>query len=157
MTLSAGARSVRTILLAPSVPAAWARYFAPAIRGWGRDIAIKILPDSFARDPSRVARFDREARLLASLNHANIAAIYGLEQSDGVTGLVLEFVEGETAVRSHPRPRRRAVEGGRAEQEPQNSRHANFQTAPDGQYFLISSDRRQGLREFLTTIRLTIG
>src|SRR5262249_15334256 len=61
----------------------------------GRDVAIKILPQEFARDPERLARFEREARVLASLNHPNIAAIYGLEQSDGVPFLVLEFVPGE--------------------------------------------------------------
>ncbi len=62
----------------------------------GRDVAIKVLPEAFARDPERLARFEREAQLLASLNHPNIAAIYGLEQSDGVRFLVLEFVAGET-------------------------------------------------------------
>jgi len=62
----------------------------------GRDVAIKVLPDEFARDADRVARFQREAKLLASLNHANIAAIYGLEESSGTNFLVLELVEGET-------------------------------------------------------------
>jgi serine/threonine-protein kinase len=62
----------------------------------GRDVALKVLPDAFARDHDRLARFEREARLLASLNHANIASIYGLEQSDGAQVLVLELVEGET-------------------------------------------------------------
>ena len=62
----------------------------------GRDVALKVLPDAFARDGDRLARFDREARLLASLNHANIASIYGLEQFDGAQVLVLELVEGET-------------------------------------------------------------
>jgi serine/threonine-protein kinase len=61
-----------------------------------RDVAIKVLPESFAQDPDRLARFRREAELLASLSHANIAAIYGLEQADGVTALVLELIEGET-------------------------------------------------------------
>ncbi len=61
-----------------------------------RDVSLKILPDSFAHDPDRVARFKREAQVLASLNHPNIAAIYGLEESDGVRVLVLELVEGET-------------------------------------------------------------
>jgi serine/threonine protein kinase len=62
----------------------------------GRDVAIKVLPAEFTSDPDRLARFEREARVLASLNHPGIAAIYGLEESDGVRALVLEFVEGGT-------------------------------------------------------------
>jgi len=62
----------------------------------GRDVALKILPEEFARDADRVARFQREAKLLASLNHPNIAAIYGLEEFSGTNFLVLELVEGET-------------------------------------------------------------
>src|SRR5580765_4473811 len=62
----------------------------------GREVAIKVLPASFAADPDRLARFEREARLLASLNHPNIGAIYGVEESSGVVALVLELVEGET-------------------------------------------------------------
>ena len=61
-----------------------------------RDVAIKILPSAFAADPERLARFEREARLLASLNHPHIGAIYGFEECDGCPGLVLELVEGET-------------------------------------------------------------
>jgi serine/threonine protein kinase len=61
-----------------------------------RDVAIKILPWAFANDPERLARLEREARVLAALNHPNIAAIYGLEEADGVRALVLELVEGET-------------------------------------------------------------
>ncbi len=62
----------------------------------GRDVAIKVLPPNFVNDPERLSRFQREARMLAALNHANIATIYGLEQSDGVTCLVMELVPGET-------------------------------------------------------------
>jgi serine/threonine protein kinase len=62
----------------------------------GRDVAIKILPSHFIADPERRARFTREARLLATLNHPNIGTIYGLEESDGVTALVLELVDGIT-------------------------------------------------------------
>jgi serine/threonine-protein kinase len=61
-----------------------------------RDVALKVLPDVFALDPERVGRFTREAQLLASLNHPNIAAIYGIEQSDSVQALVLELVDGPT-------------------------------------------------------------
>ena len=62
----------------------------------GRDVAIKILPRVFATDPERRARFDREARLLAALNHPHIGAIYGVEESDHLRALVLELVEGDT-------------------------------------------------------------
>ncbi len=61
-----------------------------------RDVALKVLPEVFARDTDRMARFKREAHVLASLNHPNIASIYGLEESDGIHCLVLELVEGPT-------------------------------------------------------------
>src|SRR5262249_1772025 len=60
-----------------------------------RDVALKVLPDSFVHDPDRLARFQREAKVLASLNHPNIAHIHGLEESNGVQALVMELVEGE--------------------------------------------------------------
>src|SRR5713101_8280247 len=62
----------------------------------GRDVAIKVLPEAFARDPHRLSRFQREAKLLASLNHPNIATIHGLEESNGTHYLVMELVPGET-------------------------------------------------------------
>jgi Tol biopolymer transport system component len=62
----------------------------------GRRVAIKILPDKFSCDVQRMARFDREAKVLASLNHPNIAAIYGLEEANGVRALVMELVDGPT-------------------------------------------------------------
>src|ERR1700686_4056762 len=62
----------------------------------GRDVAIKVLPPHLSSDPERLARFEREARVLASLNHLHIGAIYGVEDADGVRGLVLELVEGQT-------------------------------------------------------------
>src|SRR5438128_691611 len=62
----------------------------------GRDVAIKILPEVFTSDAERLARFEREARVLATLNHPHIGAIYGVEDADGVRGLVLELVEGAT-------------------------------------------------------------
>ena len=62
----------------------------------GREVAIKTLPEEFAKDADRLARFEREAKLLASLNHPNIAAIYGLEESNGTRFLVLELVDGDT-------------------------------------------------------------
>ena len=62
----------------------------------GRDVAIKVLPGAFTSDPDRLARFEREARTLAALNHPHIAAIYGIEEATGVRALVLELVEGDT-------------------------------------------------------------
>ena len=61
-----------------------------------RDVAIKVLPEAFAHDPERLSRFQREAKMLAALNHPNIATIYGLEQSNGTSYLVMELVAGET-------------------------------------------------------------
>ena len=62
----------------------------------GRDVALKVLPEAFSADPDRQARFEREARVLASLNHPNIAQIYGFEESGGTRAIVLELVEGPT-------------------------------------------------------------
>src|SRR5271167_178203 len=62
----------------------------------GRDVAIKVLPEAFAHDPERLSRFQREAKTLASLNHPNIAHIYGLEENAGSSYLVMELVPGDT-------------------------------------------------------------
>ena len=61
-----------------------------------RDVALKVLPEAFTSDPDRLARFEREAKVLASLNHPNIGHIYGLEEAEGTKALVLELVEGPT-------------------------------------------------------------
>src|SRR3989442_2963790 len=78
----------------------------------GRDVAIKILPHGFSADPNRQARFEREARVLAALNHPNIGAVYGFEEDvtesgETVRGIILELIEGETLserVRRRPLP-----------------------------------------------------
>ena len=75
----------------------------------GREVAIKILPRVFTEDPDRLARFEREARVLASLNHPNIATIHGVEDSDGVKALVLELVPGETLADRIARARRKGL------------------------------------------------
>ena len=84
----------------------------------GRDVAIKIFPRVFSTDPDRRARFDREARMLAALNHPHIGAIYGVEDSDGVRALVLELVEGDTLAerlaRGPSRSARRCASRGRS-------------------------------------------
>src|SRR5262252_5881664 len=78
----------------------------------GREVALKILPESFVYDPERVARFRREAQVLAALNHPHIAAIYGLEETNGSQFLILELVEGNTLaerLKSGPLPLEEAL------------------------------------------------
>ena len=60
-----------------------------------RDVAIKVIPSAFAADPGRLARFEREAKVLASLSHPHIGQVFGLEEADGIHALVMELVEGE--------------------------------------------------------------
>src|ERR1700730_16447499 len=67
-----------------------------------REVAIKVLPAAFAQHPERLARFEREAKVLASLNHPNIAQIYGIEESSNGRALVMELVPGETLKGSFP-------------------------------------------------------
>ena len=62
----------------------------------GRDVAIKVLPTAFVNNPDRLSRFQREARILAALNHPNIATIYGLEQDGSIQFLVMELIVGQT-------------------------------------------------------------
>jgi Tol biopolymer transport system component len=81
-----------------------------------RRVAIKVLPEAFAHDPERLARFEREARLVASLNHPNIAGIYGIEEDAGQRFLALEYVEGETLaerIDRGPLPLEEALDVGR--------------------------------------------
>jgi serine/threonine protein kinase len=80
----------------------------------GRDVAIKILPRAFTGDPDRLARFKSEARLLASLSHPHIGAIYGLEDADGVNALVMELVEGEDLSQRIARGRSRSTRRSRS-------------------------------------------
>ena len=107
----------------------------------GRDVAIKTLPPEFVRDPERLARFRREARTLAALNHPNIAAIYGLEESGDVDCLVLELVEGKTLC--GPLPIERALDYARQVAEALEAAHrkgiihrdlkpANIKVTPQG-------------------------
>ncbi len=88
--------SARTKSLPRSGGAAWARSTGRATLASIATSRIKALPDAFSQDPERLLRFEREARLLAALNHPNIAAIYGLEEQDGARLLVMELVEGPT-------------------------------------------------------------
>ena len=95
MALTPGTRLGSARSSPPSGPAGWAKCIGARDTRLDRDVAIKILPDAFAADAERIARFQREARVLASLDHPNIAIIHGLEHADGAYALVMELVEGE--------------------------------------------------------------
>ena len=96
MALAAGGRVGIYEILSPLGAGGMGEVYRARDTKLNRDVAIKVLPDAFATDPDRLARFQREAQVLASLNHPNIAAIYGLEDSDGLHALVMELVEGPT-------------------------------------------------------------
>jgi tRNA A-37 threonylcarbamoyl transferase component Bud32/WD40 repeat protein len=95
MALAAGDRLGSYEILAPLGAGGMGEVYRARDPRLGRDVAIKVLPTEVAGDPERLARFQREATLLASLNHSHIGAIYGLEEDDGSPFLVLELVEGE--------------------------------------------------------------
>src|SRR5262245_8476572 len=96
MSLAAGARLGPYEILSPLGAGGMGEVYRARDPRLNRDVAIKILASDFAQDADRLARFKREAQVLASLNHSNIAAIYGVEESDGIRGLVLELVDGPT-------------------------------------------------------------
>jgi serine/threonine protein kinase len=93
---TAGARIGRCELLDSLGAGGMGEVFRARDPKLGREVALKVLPEKFVLDPQRRARFEREARLLGSLSHPNIATLFGLEESDGVQTLALELVEGET-------------------------------------------------------------
>jgi serine/threonine-protein kinase len=94
--LTAGARLGQYDILSPIGAGGMGEVYRARDTKLGRDVALKVLPDSLAHDSERLARFEREAHLLASLNHPSIAQIYGFEDSTGVAALVMELVEGPT-------------------------------------------------------------
>src|SRR5438046_10764146 len=96
MTLATGTKLGPYEILAPLGAGGMGEGYRARDTKLGRDVALKVLPEAFAKDCERMARFQREAQMLASLNHPNIASIYGLEESGGVRALVMELVEGPT-------------------------------------------------------------
>src|SRR5437762_46698 len=96
MTLAAGTKLGPYEILAPLGAGGMGEVYRARDGRLGREVAIKVLPAAMANDAERMARFQREAQMLASLNHPNIASIYGLEESGGVRALVMELVEGPT-------------------------------------------------------------
>jgi len=105
MLLATGSRLGPYEILAPIGAGGMGEVYRARDAKLGRDVALKVLPEAFARDAERMARFQREAKVLASLNHPNIASIYGLEDSGTTHALVMELVEGPTLadrIRSGP-------------------------------------------------------
>ena len=96
MLLAAGTRLGPYEILAPLGAGGMGEVYRGRDSRLGRDVALKVLPEAFARDRDRMVRFEREAKVLASLNHPNIASLYGLEESNGARALVMELVEGPT-------------------------------------------------------------
>ncbi|HEX9305230.1 MAG TPA: serine/threonine-protein kinase, partial [Thermoanaerobaculia bacterium] len=96
MTLAPGTKRGSYEILSPLGAGGMGEVYRARDTRLRRDVAIKALPQDLAANPERLARLEREARILASLNHPNIAAIYGLEESEGSRFLVMECVEGES-------------------------------------------------------------
>src|SRR3984893_765368 len=96
MTLAAGTRLGPYEILSALGAGGMGEVYRARDTKLNRDVALKILPDSFANDPDRLARFRREAQVLASLNHPNIGHIYGFEDSGATHALVLELIDGPT-------------------------------------------------------------
>ena len=96
MTIAPGTRLGSYEVVAPIGAGGMGEVYQAHDTKLGRDVAIKVLPEAFAHDAERLARFQREAKMLAALNHPNIATIHGLEQSGGTSYLVMELVSGET-------------------------------------------------------------
>src|SRR5580700_2663477 len=96
MTIAAGTRLGSYEIVMPIGSGGMGEVYQAHDSKLGRDVAIKVLPEAFAHDAERLARFQREAKMLASLNHPNIAAIYGLEENAGSSYLVMELVPGDT-------------------------------------------------------------
>ena len=95
MTLAPGARLGPYEIVAPLGAGGMGEVYRAVDTRLKRQVAVKVLPASVASDPERLLRFQREAEVLASLNHPHIAAIHGLEEGDGVRAIVMELVEGE--------------------------------------------------------------
>jgi len=113
MPLTAGARLGNLEILGPLGAGGMGEVYRAKDLRLGREVAIKVLPAAFSADPDRLQRFEREARVLASLSHPNLAGIYGVAETDGRRYLALEYVNGETLaarIKRGPVPIEEAVE-----------------------------------------------
>src|SRR6202171_5893558 len=114
MTIAAGTKLGSYEVLVPIGAGGMGEVYQAHDTKLRRDVAIKVLPEAFAHNPQRLARFQREAKLLASLNHTNVATIHDIEDSNGTSNLVMELVPGETlqeCIRSEREEGLRAIPG----------------------------------------------
>ncbi|TDI36004.1 MAG: hypothetical protein E2P02_26420 [Acidobacteria bacterium] len=146
MTLDAGTKLAHYAITEPIGKGGMGEVYRANDTKLGRDVAIKVLPEEFARDKERLDRFEREARLLAQVNHPNIATLHRLEEHDGQKFIVMELVEGETLaerIASGPIPLDEAIplfiqiaEGLEAAHEKgiihRDLKPANIKIGPDG-------------------------
>jgi len=112
MALTSGTRLGPYEVTAPIGAGGMGEVYKATDTALGRDVAIKVLPEAVAQDPERLGRFEREAKLLASVNHPNVATLYGFERDGDVRFLVMELVEGEdlaTRLRRGPIPVGQAI------------------------------------------------
>jgi len=151
MSLATGSRLGNYEILAPLGSGGMGEVYRARDSRLGREVALKILPEAFAQDPARLARFDREARTLASLHHPNIASLFGLEEVGGKRFLLMELVEGEdlaARLTRGPLPVDEALEIGRQIAEGLEAAHekgivhrdlkpANIKVAPDGRVKIL--------------------
>jgi serine/threonine protein kinase len=125
MTLNPGTRLGPYEIVAPLGAGGMGEVYRVRDTTLHRDIAVKVLPEIFALDSDRLARFQREAQILASLNHPNIAQIHGLQESNGVCALVMELVEGPTlaeVIAGHPSPEAESLRSRPRDSEAQATR-----------------------------------
>jgi TolB-like protein/Tfp pilus assembly protein PilF len=161
MLFQAGSRLGPYEVLAPLGAGGMGEVYRARDPRLGREVALKLLPEAFARDPERIARFEREARSLAALNHPGIGAIYGLEDSGGTRFLVLELVPGQTLserLRRGPLPVREALGIGAQIAEALGAAHrsgilhrdlkpSNVQVTPDGKVKLLDFGLAKALEQ----------
>ena len=167
MSLTAGARLGPYEILSPLGAGGMGEVYRARDTRLGRDVAIKVLPEAFANDAERLARFQREAQLLASLNHPHIAIIHGLEESGGSRALVMELVEGPTLadrIAQGPIPLDEAFPIARQIAEALEAAHersvihrdlkpANIKITPDGQVKVLDF----GLAKLVENSSITAG
>src|SRR5687768_1968798 len=159
MPLTPGSHLGLYEILAPLGAGGMGEVYRARDKKLNRDVAVKILPELFSLDPDRLARFRREAQVLASLNHPNIGHIYGLEDASGVQALVLELVEGPTLadrITQGPIPLDQALPVARQIAEALESAHehgiihrdlkpANIKLRPDGTVKVLDFGLAKGL------------